>query len=80
MFDSQLQSEDGSDTQAGQAWPSTGQMLTISLACHGEGAVAAALETEIAPTATAMTSPPGFTPFAGEPVEVNRSRPGARTP
>ena len=50
MFDLQLQSADGSDTQAGQAWPSTGQMLTISLACHGEGTVAAAVETEAAPT------------------------------
>ena len=51
MFDLQLQSADGSDTQAGQAWPSTGQLLTIPLACHGEGTVAAAVETEVAPAA-----------------------------
>jgi hypothetical protein len=37
------------DAQAGQAWSSTGEMLMISLACHGEGAVAA-VETEVAPT------------------------------
>jgi hypothetical protein len=54
-------------------------MLTNSLACHGERTVAA-VEIEVAPTGHChdLTNP-GFTPFAGAPVDMNRSRPGART-
>jgi len=80
MFDLQLQSADGSDTQAGQAWPSTGQLLTISLACHGEGTVAAAVETEVAPTGHCHELTTRFHAVRGRTLEMNRSRLSARIP
>jgi len=80
MFDLQLQSADGSDTQAGQAWPSTGQLLTISLACHGEGTVAAAVETEVAPTGHRHELTTRFHAVRGRTLEMNRSRLSARIP
>ena len=75
-----LQAADGSDTQAGQAWPSTGQLLTISHACHGEGTVAAAVETEVAPTGHCHELTTRFHAVRGRTVEMNRSRLSARIP
>jgi hypothetical protein len=54
-------------------------MLMISLACRGEGAVAA-VETEVAPIGDCFDLTTRFTSFVGGPLEMNRSRPGAPTP
>jgi hypothetical protein len=53
-------------------------MLMISLACRGEGAVAA-VETEVAPIGHCFDLTTRVTSFVGGPLEMNRSRPGAPT-